>query len=72
MTSKRDLEKRLDTLEPSHPDEERIFVAVIGGDDDAPTGWLSPAEYERHYGDLPESDFEYTIKWGGRESASHD
>ncbi len=53
--SKRDLDRRLDALEPSHPDEERIFVVRIGGDPETPSGWMSPAEYDRYYG--PEGEF---------------
>ena len=46
MPTKRNLERRLDDVDD---------------DPDAPTGWLSPDEYEQYYGDLPDSAFEFHI-----------
>jgi len=58
--TKRTLERRLDDADDS-PDD-RMFAVSIGGDPDAPTGWLSPDEYEQYYGDLPDSTFEFHIE----------
>ena len=38
-----------------------------GGDPNRPTGWLTPEEYEKHYGDRPESDFTVTVNPDGRQ-----
>lgn len=60
--SKRELERSLDGFDDGG-NEGEIYVVSIGGDSDKPSGWLSLEEYERHYGDRPESDFEFTVEY---------
>lgn len=64
----RAVENRLDTLETTRAHENQIYAVTIGGDGSRPTGWLSPAEYERHYGDRPESAFSFTVNPSGEDS----
>lgn len=59
MTTKRDLERRLDAVDPDH-DDDRIHVVCIGGEPGR-SGWYTHEEYEQVFGDLPESEFEFTI-----------
>ena len=58
----RSVENRLDELESEHAreGEERRYVISIGGDPDKPRGWVTPEEYEQHYGENSAADFSYT------------
>lgn len=64
--SKRELERAVDDLAGDGGTDD-IFVVAIGGDPNRPAGWLTPEEYEQHYGDRPESDFTFTVNPGGRQ-----
>ena len=66
--SSQELENRLDALETTHDHENRIYAVTIGGDESRPTGWLAPEEYERHYGDRPESGFRFDLDMSGSDS----
>lgn len=62
MTSKREIEHRLDRLDPGH--EDRIFVVQIdksGENHEERSRWYTYGEYEREFGELPESEFTFTI-----------
>ena len=59
MTSKRNLERRLDQLDPGH--EEHIFVVSIEGDDEHGQ-WFTHEEYKQAFGEYPESEFTYQIE----------
>jgi len=60
--SKRELEQALDGLADADTADDRVFVACIGGDQDTPTGWLTPEEYAEHYGEPPENGFEFDVE----------
>ena len=60
-----ELENRLDALESGRERAGEIFAVSIGGDPDKPHGWLSPEEYERHYGENSAADYSFKFEWDG-------
>ena len=58
-----DVENRLDALESDRERAGGIFTVSIGGDPDKPRGWLSPEEYERHYGENSSADYSFKFEW---------
>lgn len=66
MTSKRNVEGRLDDLESAdRTDEETVCVVSIGPDHDR-TEWMTHEEHEQHFGKRPESEFNFHINGSGQ------
>jgi hypothetical protein len=59
----RDAENRLAALESDPEHADQIFAVSIGGDPDKPRGWLSPEEYEQHYGENSAADYSFKFEW---------
>lgn len=58
-----ELERRLADLEDGTDDDGReCFVVTIGGDPDAPRGWMSAETYAEEYGGDEEDDGTLTVR----------